>query len=386
MVLLLSLVLITAYWVCALIVSASNRSGIGVDETAGVQKFHDAPVPRLGGVGIFVALLTGLLGFAWITHQYKQQAAFLIISLLPAFGMGLVEDLTRRAGELSRLLAAMLSATLGWWLFHAGLFRISWDAADQLLGSSLIAGYLMTIAAAAGSAHSVNIIDGCHGLSGFFVMAALTALAVVAGSVDDIFVCTAAAVTAAAVAGFMIWNFPRGRLFLGDAGAYMLGFMIAQLAMILITRHPEVSPWCAMLIMAYPAWEMLFSMYRRAEGGLRHMGRPDARHLHTLVYRRILKWAPNDAAPDVRNFRSACASMMLWPLILLCTVPAAIFWHKTTVLFLLCWLFAATYTVVYITIVRFKVPGLLVTFINAKKSYFERAPAAEASAEKQLQN
>src|SRR6185436_8869008 len=110
-VLLLGFALLTAYWVCAMIVAASRVSGIGVDETSGVQKFHEKPVPRLGGVGIFVALATGLLGFAWLTGQFRQQSAFLVISLLPAFGMGLVEDLTRRAGEISRLLAAMLSAT-----------------------------------------------------------------------------------------------------------------------------------------------------------------------------------------------------------------------------------------------------------------------------------
>jgi UDP-GlcNAc:undecaprenyl-phosphate/decaprenyl-phosphate GlcNAc-1-phosphate transferase len=250
----------------------------------------------------------------------------------------------------------MISGLLGWWLLKVGLFRISWYPADLLLASHVWLGLGMTLAAAAGSAHAVNIIDGAHGLSGFFIVAACTALALIAHLAGDGFVFGAALVCAASVAGFLLWNFPRGQIFLGDAGAYMMGFLIAQLGMMLITRRPEVSPWSVMLIMAYPAWETLFSMYRRAKGGLRRMGQPDARHLHQLIYRRILKWAPRSADRRVRDFRSATTAVLIWPLILLCMVPAVLFWNRTVVLFWLSWLFAATYVVLYMTIVRFKVP------------------------------
>jgi UDP-GlcNAc:undecaprenyl-phosphate/decaprenyl-phosphate GlcNAc-1-phosphate transferase len=378
---------LTAFWVCALLVRATRGTRIGIDETHGVQKFHSTPVPRLGGVGIFLALITGLLAFSLAYGTYRVQIAFLIVAMLPVFGMGLVEDLTRRAGSLSRLLAAMVSGVLGWWLLKAGLVRISWDAADLVLQGSLFAGLLMTVVAAAGSAHALNIIDGAHGLSGFFVIAALGALATIAGGVGDGFVFSAALIAAAATAGFMLWNFPHGRIFLGDAGAYMLGFLIAQLGMILITRHPAVSPWSIMLIMAYPAWETLFSMYRRARGGLRHMGRPDARHLHQLVYRRVFKWAPAAAGRDVRNFRSAATSVLMWPLILLCMVPAVLFWNKTVILFWMCWLFAATYTVLYMTIVRFKVPRTLSELIAEHKRRHEQAnPDVASGAAQQVQH
>lgn len=383
----LPVAVLTSLWVSWLIIVADRHRPIGRDETHGVQKFHVNAVPRLGGVAVFVGLISALLALAWTTRQYKQEVAFMIIALLPAFGMGLVEDLTRRAGEVSRLIATMISAALGWWLLKAGLVRISWAPADVFLAQHLWAGFMMTLFAAAGSAQAINLIDGCHGLSGFFIMAALAALSLIAGTVGDAFVQNAALVGIAATAGFFLFNFPRGRIFLGDAGAYMMGFYIAQLGMILVTRHPEVSPWSIMLIMAYPAWEMMFSIYRRALNGLRHVGKPDARHLHQLVYRRVLKWAPKQKFHNVRDFRSSATSVSLWPMMLLCTVPAVLFWNQSAVLFWLCWLFALTYTVIYLAIARFKVPRPVTRFVETRKARFEqKRSAGRSGAAEQLQH
>jgi UDP-N-acetylmuramyl pentapeptide phosphotransferase/UDP-N-acetylglucosamine-1-phosphate transferase len=60
----------------------------------------------------------------------------------------------------------------------------------------------------------------------------------------------------------LIWNYPRGKIFLGDGGAYLLGFWLAELSVLLVVRHPEVSPWFPMLLLVYPIFETLFSMYR----------------------------------------------------------------------------------------------------------------------------
>lgn len=350
---------LTSAWVAALVIHAAHRLDFGRDESTGVQKFHTHSVSRLGGVAVFVGLWSSLLLLAWYRDAGKAHTAFLIICLLPAYGMGLLEDITRRAGVSARLLATMLSAALGWWLFKAGLFRIGWDPVDQFLVTYPAAALLMTLFAAAGSAQALNIIDGCNGFSSFYVMAALAALAFVAAQVGDAFVLQTALLALAATAGFFVWNFPRGRIFLGDAGAYMLGFLVAQLAMILMTRHPQVSPWFAMLILAYPAWEMMFSMYRRALRNWRHIGQPDALHLHQLVYRRILKWAPAAAGAEVRARRSALTSVLLWPLMLMCMVPAVLFWNQSRILFGFCILFAVTYGVMYFGIVRFRVPPWL---------------------------
>lgn len=373
-----ALALLASYLLSGMIIRAAIRLNIGTDETSGVQKFHTHRVSRLGGVPIFIAIMLGLLGLALARPEYKVLGAFLIVSLLPVFGIGLLEDITRSIGAGIRLLVAMGAAVLACWLFKAGLFRIGWSPVDAYLSSSLILGILATMMATSGAAHGVNIIDGCNGLSGFFIMAALAAIALIAASVGNNFVLYVALLALAATAGFFLWNFPSGRIFLGDAGAYMLGFLIAQLCLLLITYHPQVSPWCPMLIMAYPAWETLFSMYRRGRHGARQMGRPDARHLHQLIYRRILKWAPSSASQYVRSFRNALTSVLLWPMILLCMVPAVLYWDQDRLLFALCWMFALTYTLIYLAIVRFKVPAVLTRFIVLLKEVFE-PPAQRVS-------
>lgn len=375
---------LASYLLAGMVIRTADRLNIGTDEVGGVQKFHTHRVTRLGGVSIFIAMVAGLLLISLAIPGYKVASAFMVVCMLPVFGIGLLEDLTRVVGAGIRLLIAMFAAALGWWLFKAGLFRVGWDSVDALLLSYPLLGLAATVMAASGAAHGVNIIDGCNGLSGFFIMAALAAIAIIAAIVGDRFVLHVAVLGFAATAGFFAWNFPHGRIFLGDAGAYMMGFLIAQLCLLLITYNPSVSAWCPMLIMAYPAWETMFSMYRRSRYGARHMGRPDARHLHQLIYRRIMKWAPEAAGQEVRSFRNAFASTLIWPLILLCMVPAVMFWDQGRLLFTLCWAFALTYTGIYLAIVRFKVPKTVMQVVSAAKSVLEPPAQSGSAAQQQL--
>lgn len=366
--------LLTSYGLAGIVIRAADRLNIGTDELTGVQKFHTHRVSRLGGIPVYVALISSLLLLAWALPIYKIASAFLIVCLLPVFGIGLLEDVTRKVGASTRLLVAMIAALLGWWLFNGvGLHRIGLDPVDAFLAEHAWAALAMTVMAVSGAAHGLNIIDGCNGLSGFFIMVALGAIAVVALNVGDLFVLHTSLLALGATLGFFLWNFPRGRIFLGDSGAYMMGVLIAELSLILL-RHREVSPWCPMLIMAYPAWETLFSMYRRGHHGLRQMGRPDARHLHQLIYRRIMKWAPEAAGYKVRHFRSAFTAVMIWPLILLCMAPAALFWNRTQALFWLTLLFAVTYMAFYLSIVRFRVPRLITRMVAFRKKISEPVP------------
>jgi UDP-N-acetylmuramyl pentapeptide phosphotransferase/UDP-N-acetylglucosamine-1-phosphate transferase len=66
-----------------------------------------------------------------------------------------------------------------------------------------------------------------------------------------------------AVLGFFLWNFPAGLIFLGDGGAYFLGFYVAEVSILLLVRNPEVSPLFPLLVCIYPVFETLFSIYRR---------------------------------------------------------------------------------------------------------------------------
>ncbi len=80
---------------------------------------------------------------------------------------------------------------------------------------------------------------------------------------NDLVLASSCLIVIGAIGGFFIWNYPRGLIFLGDGGAYLIGYLIATLSILLVIRNPSVSPWFALLVNAYPIFETLFIIWRR---------------------------------------------------------------------------------------------------------------------------
>lgn len=325
------------------------------------QHFHARPAPRIGGVGIYcsLALMTLLM---W--RQAGPEAAWLAGALMlcgsPAFVAGLLEDLTRRVRPRWRLLATAVSATLAVLLLDATITRTDLWGLDALVVFPLGAAFL-AVFAVAGIANAVNIIDGFNGLAAMCVVMMLLAMAYVAGEAGDGMIATVALVGAGAVLGFFVWNYPAGLIFLGDGGAYFLGFFVAELGILLLQRNPQVSPLFPLLMVIYPVFETLFSMYRRRVVRGRAVGLPDGVHLHSLVYRRLLRWAVGEKDAAALTRRNSMTAPYLWLLCMLAVVPSVLFWDNSRVLGGFILLFALSYTVLYSSIVRFRAPRWLVS-------------------------
>lgn len=347
-------------WLEWLTVHSTRNLRVGADEGAGVQKFHSHSVSRLGGLGVFVALSAGLLAMARVTRAEIPATVSLIVCLLPAFSIGLLEDVTRKVGVLARLTFTMFAAALGWWLLDARLTRLDLPMIDHLLAAAPLGALLLTVLAAAGLAHAVNIIDGYNGLSGFYCTAACLALAYVAHQVGDVFVMRAAFLASAAVCGFLVLNYPYGRIFLGDAGAYLLGFLIGELSILLVARNPQVSPWFPMLVAVYPVWETLFSIYRKKFLRGTSPGDPDGLHLHMLVYKRLVKKRFSADAERNRLLRNSATSPYLWTVTALSVGPAVLLWNHERLLMAAVLVFVAFYLWLYWSIVRFRTPAAVV--------------------------
>jgi UDP-GlcNAc:undecaprenyl-phosphate GlcNAc-1-phosphate transferase len=165
-------------------------------------------------------------------------------------------------------------------------------------------------------------------------------------------------VLAGATIGFLIWNYPRGLIFAGDGGAYLWGSAIAMASIALVQRHPDVSPWFPALLLIYPVWETVFSIYRKVVRG-QSPGVADALHFHQLIYRRIVREVFHDDEARRMLMRNNRTSPYLWGFALLTVIPAVLFWRSTPVLMGFTGLFVVTYVWAYVSIVRFKVPGWL---------------------------
>jgi len=322
---------------------------------SGVQKFHTRAVPRIGGLGPVLGLLAVVM---WLLHAHPplgRQMGWLLAAAIPAFAGGLAEDLTKRVSVLARLLLTMASALLGYGLLDAGLSRLDIPLLDTALRWWPVS-LLVTVVAIAGVANAVNIIDGFNGLASMVCVMIFGALAYVAYWVGDNLLWSTCAALIGGLLGFLVWNYPRGLIFLGDGGAYFLGFMIGEISVLLVVRNPQVSPWFPLLVVIYPVFETLFSIYRKKV--LRGMspGLPDGVHLHMLVYKRLVRWAVGSERAADRTSRNALTSPYLWVLSSLAIVPAVLFWRSTPVLMLFVFLFALVYLWLYRSIVLFRAP------------------------------
>ena len=357
-------------FVCACVATAllvrfaaahARRYGMGVP-----QRFHFGHVPRLGGA----AMLAGCsLGWLWIAlsgpmHLSNQiridlwtMSALWLATVIPVTG-GILEDLTQRLGPRFRLLLSVLGAVIAVSVLELGVPRLGLTWVDNVWTAYPWLGIALAVFAISGLPHAFNLIDGYNGLAGLVALICCGALAYVSLQVGDRQLAAIVVALAGATAGFLVWNYPRGLIFAGDGGAYLWGIVIAIACVLLVQRHPQVSPWFPALLLIYPVWETVFSIWRKAIRGV-SPGVADALHIHQLIYRRIVRGVFHDDESRRMLMRNNRTSPYLWGFALLTVCPAALFWNNTPVLIGFTLLFIIAYLYAYSSIVRFRVPRWL---------------------------
>ncbi|MBT7557780.1 glycosyltransferase, partial [Candidatus Woesearchaeota archaeon] len=153
------------------------------------------------------------------------------------------------------------------------------------------------------------------------------------------------------LAGFFVFNFPLGKIFMGDGGAYFVGLIMAVIGLMLGIRNDEVSHWFILLLFIYPLYETAFSIYRRKLLHKTYVSQPDANHLHSLVYRKLI------SCDRFKHNKVICNSMtapVMWLLSLLGVIPAVIWFNNQTMLIVWAFVFMLIYTIIYRRIMHFK--------------------------------
>lgn len=360
------LVFLCAFTVAALLTLAVVRSeraqahGSGQCMAGGPQDFHATPVPRVGGIGIFGTLVAVSAAWWFYDPQNARIALALAACGIPAFAAGLLEDLTGRVRPALRLLATALSALPAGYVLDATITRSDLWGLGWLTATHPFVAVALAMFVVSGVANAINIIDGFNGLASMCVAMMLLAVAYVARQVGDDPLATQALLLCGAVLGFFVWNYPAGLIFLGDGGAYFLGFCVAELGILLIQRNPAVSPLFPLLLCMYPIAETVFSIYRKRVLRGISPGRPDGVHLHMLVYRRLIRWGFGARTAKELTRRNSMTSPYLWFLCMLAVVPSLLFWNNTLVLAVYILLYGVFYVALYWRIVRFRVPDWLV--------------------------
>lgn len=327
-------------------------------DTNSPQKFHTNPVPRVGGISVFLAIVSVAFWMLPPDSDTEFLAKTILWSCLPVFLSGLLEDISKKVSPKIRLIAAFLSAAAFGYCLNIQISSINIQWFDLLLHNHIF-NIIFVCIMIAGLTNSYNIIDGFNGLASMTAMTSMLAIILVSYQLNDFAVFNLATIFLAAILGFFIFNYPKGSIFLGDGGAYLAGFLVSALSILLIARNPgDVSSWFACAINIYPAFETIFSIWRKAVLKRMNPGAPDGSHLHMLIYKRIT----NTKEVMGKKFNinpNARTSHYFWVLNLITTLPAVFFYNTPYILQLLTISFCLFYIYIYKRLIRFNTPKWL---------------------------
>jgi UDP-N-acetylmuramyl pentapeptide phosphotransferase/UDP-N-acetylglucosamine-1-phosphate transferase len=331
----------------ALVLTQRWHGQFSMDGTIGIQKHHTKPTPRIGGLSIALGLIV-----AWmlVTPEVRAIIGPMLLASLPAFAFGLAEDITKRVGVLPRLLATMFSGLLAWYFTGVSMQDTGLPPLDWLLHFTPVA-VLFTAFAVGGVANAINIIDGFNGLAAGATAIMLGAMGLIAMNIGDTPLATVCFIAVVCALGFGAVNWPFGKIFLGDGGAYLLGFVLAWVAVLLPMRHTEINAWATILVCAYPVLEVAFSVRRRRNRVGHHPGQPDKVHLHHLLHRRIIC----KAFPSMnRVTKNGLTSPLCWLGTALPAALAVAFAENTAVLVIAFAGVLVSYAAVYARLTQFR--------------------------------
>ena len=316
----------------------------------GVQKFHRDLIPRVGGAPVFIGIILGFLILELIDSKEIHYAKGIFFPMFIVFGAGFLEDITKRVSPLERILFFVIAIMAGIYITKA-LGYIDYSGfrfIDHYLRHHKYIAATLTFVALIGFTNAYNIIDGFNGLASITAIFNLLGIALICHLQAHVFEINATRAEniigfLGAICGFLVFNYPRARIFLGDSGAYFIGFVIAVLSIKTIQTNEEtISPVSVLLLGIYPITEIAFSIYRKRFLRNTSPTQPDGLHLHMLIYKRCT------------NFRSKMRNPSVVIIMLILIVPQtilAVIYHRDTSM---CVLFSLVYIFLYFSIVRFK--------------------------------
>jgi UDP-GlcNAc:undecaprenyl-phosphate/decaprenyl-phosphate GlcNAc-1-phosphate transferase len=279
-----------------------------VDEPNEERRIHKVPIPRLGGVAIYVSVMLTIATLVALTGRFPKDArggegglGGIAIGGTLIFVLGLMDDLESLPAKfklLVQILAGSAAYSLGVRIksipipmhmnIDFGFIHLQGGTPIELSWLSLP----LTVLWLVGMSNAVNLIDGMDGLAaGVSAISSLTIWSVaMADSIDRPYAALVAAVLAGALCGFLRWNFNPARIFLGDSGAYLTGFILGAVSITGVIKGVAAATLIVptfllvLLILFFPILDTAFAIVRRTIRG-RSIFSPDAGHIHHRLLR-----------------------------------------------------------------------------------------------------
>ena len=320
--------------------------GKATDAISAKQASHSRPTSRVGGLAVIMALVIVVCLVA------DQSIFFIVLSSLPVLLAGGLEDLGYNIKPIYRFNAGMISGFLAIYLTGLWLDDVDFTILTPILALSPIA-ICFTAFASAGVSNSINLIDGVNGLASGVIILIGLALSIISFAVGEVSLGSFCMILVGSILGFFIWNFPKGLVFLGDAGAYTFGHLLVWVAIVLITKHSDISAWAIFCLFFWPIMDTVAAIFRR---GIKRnaFNKADHMHFHQVVMRALIIYSSGRISQNSAN-----------PLSTVIILPFCILLTFLGVLFLKSNLFSML-TIFFATFVFFGSYSLLIFTIRSK--------------------
>ncbi len=308
------------------IIFYSNDDKLFIDDYGSKKSHavHISDIPRAGGIGIYLTnifLIFNPIGWK------------LLLISLPIFIIGLMDDI-KSITPRKRLLFQTISAIFSVLILNSIVYSIGFGVMLPLWLSVLI-----SVFAIVGVTNALNIIDGFNGLSSGGALMMFLSLALVSLIFNDMTLFEIISINIIALIGFLLLNFPKGKIFLGDSGAYFIGFSLATISLIITYTHQEISIFYPLALLIYPIWEVIFSIYRRKIIKKVKSTHADKLHLHQLIYTRITRNNPK-------------TTLYIWLRIAPFIMLSTFFYDNDIALLLIILIFILSYNFLYKKIIK----------------------------------
>lgn len=256
---------------------ALAHRGFGLDEANEARKRHVGPIPRIGGAPIMLALSVAFLAITSIDAEQVADWAPMMLGSVLMFGLGLCDDI-RPIGAKKKLAGQILIASLVFWL-GLGIDVVTYPGTHRIVQLGFWS-FPATVFWLIAVPNIINLIDGFDGLAGGLGMFMALTLGVVGIYGGQLPLAWYSFSMAGALLGFLVFNFPPARIFLGDGGAYLIGFCIAALS---LTSSNKGSIGAVLLVtivaLGLPILDTSFALARRAFRGF-PLFHADDEHIH----------------------------------------------------------------------------------------------------------
>ena len=279
------------FFICGFLVSLAltpqairlGEMGYGLDTPNENRKRHAKPTSRLGGVPVVVTLMLAGVVILFIDRHRGRQWLPVFSGCAMMFGVGLWDDL-KPLGARKKLIAQIAIASLAYGL-GLSIDRVTYPGGAWSVELGRIGGYLITVFWLIAVPNIVNLIDGFDGLAGGLGMFMATTLGIVGLLSEQLAVAWFAFTMAGALLGFLVFNFPPAKIFLGDGGAYLIGFFIASLSLVGSHKGSIAAVLLVTIVaLGVPILDTAFAILRRGVRGF-PLFHADDEHFHHKLER-----------------------------------------------------------------------------------------------------